>query len=902
MALASWSQEQILDQLDTGYHWSSSTITYAFPAASSGIYGSQEGAGFVALNATQQYYAKLALQTWDELIAANLAQTTAAGSNIEFGTSTTGVSYAHAYLPTTGSVWFNRAYSDLMSPEVGEHGFLSYVHEIGHALGLDHMGNYNGSGDWTPSCYQDSGVYSLMSYFGPNWGSGAANGEGLVAWADWIGADGYRHSPQTPMLNDILAIQSIYGAETTTRSGDTTYGFSSNIAGTTREIYDFTVNLYPILTIYDAAGTDTLNLSGWTTESIINLTPGSFSSCNSMTSNIAIAYNCDIENAIGGGGNDILTGNLLANLLDGGAGNDTLFGGGGNDTFLASLGNDTFDGGDGYDTLVFNQAWASYSFSIGGDGTLVFSSSTTGTDTLRGLELLQFSDTSRTVAELTGQTENPASISIVASSASIQEGNSGTQTVTFVVSLSAALSTSTSVSWSVSGNTDALDFAGSTSDTLNFLAGETEKIIQLQLNGDTLIEADELFTVTLSNPSGNAQISNASASMTVLNDDSVPVIVDDYPLTTATPGVVTVNGSAVSGSIETADDGDLFRVSLVAGTTYEFTLNRTGGDLNAYLELYSANLQWLAGNDDASAGTLDSRIVFTATTTGTYYLAAWDYTAQGTGSYLLNAIGYLSGNTLYGTASANTLNGGSGNDFLYGLAGNDTLNGNAGDDYLDGGTGNDRLAGGLGNDTYIVDSTKDTVSESSASGGTDLVVASISCTLGKYIENLALSGSSALNGTGNTLANTLTGNAGNNKLQGLAGNDTLLAGAGQDILLGGLGNDILTGDDGMDVFRFDSTLNSTSNVDTVTDFMPGSDRLQLENTVFRKLTATGTLAAANFASNPNGLASDGNDYIVYNTSTGALYYDMDGNGTGNAVLFAKLTGIPELSASDIFIT
>ena len=70
MALASWSQEQILDQLDTGYHWSSSTITYAFPAASSGIYGSQEGAGFVALNATQQYYAKLALQTWDELIAA----------------------------------------------------------------------------------------------------------------------------------------------------------------------------------------------------------------------------------------------------------------------------------------------------------------------------------------------------------------------------------------------------------------------------------------------------------------------------------------------------------------------------------------------------------------------------------------------------------------------------------------------------------------------------------------------------------------------------------------------------------------------------------------------------------------------------------------------------------------
>jgi hypothetical protein len=88
--------------------------------------------------------------------------------------------------------------------------------------------------------------------------------------------------------------------------------------GTLSAIYNFSVNLHPILTIYDSAGTDTLNLSGWSTPSLIDLTPGAYSSCNSMTYNIAIAYTCNIENAIGGTGADTITGNSLNNYLDGG--------------------------------------------------------------------------------------------------------------------------------------------------------------------------------------------------------------------------------------------------------------------------------------------------------------------------------------------------------------------------------------------------------------------------------------------------------------------------------------------------------------------------------------------------------------------------------------------------------
>ena len=172
-----------------------------------------------------------------------------------------------------------------------------------------------------------------------------------------------------------------------------------------------------------------------------------------------------------------------------------------------------------------------------------------------------------------------------------------------------------------------------------------------------------------------------------------------------------------------------------------------------------------------------------------------------TGGGAINGTGNGNDNFIIGNAAANVLNGGSGSDTLLGQGGNDNLNG---------GAGFDNMQGGSGNDTYTVDNASDTVTEAGGAG-TDLVNSSISYTLLANVENLTLTGGAAINGTGNTLnntilgnnaANTLAGGGGNDTLHGNAGNDTLNGGSGTDTLLGQAGTDFLIGGTGSDLFRF----------------------------------------------------------------------------------------------------
>ena len=146
------------------------------------------------------------------------------------------------------------------------------------------------------------------------------------------------------------------------------------------------------------------------------------------------------------------------------------------------------------------------------------------------------------------------------------------------------------------------------------------------------------------------------------------------------------------------------------------------------------------------------------------------------------------------TNQSGTFIGTPGDDVLMGTSEEDTIAGLQGNDTLDGGAGNDALSGGEGNDTYIVGS-GDTVTEA-AGEGTDTVEADFSYVLPANVENLTLTGSADINGTGNTLANTLIGNSGNNVLSGSSGNDTLDGGVGDDTLIGGTGNDTYIVDSG----------------------------------------------------------------------------------------------------------
>lgn len=219
--------------------------------------------------------------------------------------------------------------------------------------------------------------------------------------------------------------------------------------------------------------------------------------------------------------------------------------------------------------------------------------------------------------------------------------------------------------------------------------------------------------------------------------------------------------------------------------------------------------------------------------------------------------------------------------YLIGNEFGQTIIGNAGNNYLVGNGGADRLVGLGGDDTMMVDG-DDTVIEA-VGGGHDNVAASASFVLnaGAEVETLSTSshlGTAAINLTGNEFSQAVIGNAGDNVLDGGRGSDRLI----------GLG--------GADTFAFRTALGAT-NVDTIQDLQSGIDKIGLDHAIFSGVTS-GNIASVFVVGTA---AQDSDDRIIYNQATGQLFYDADGNGAGNAVLFANLEGNPILTASDFIV-
>ena len=222
------------------------------------------------------------------------------------------------------------------------------------------------------------------------------------------------------------------------------------------------------------------------------------------------------------------------------------------------------------------------------------------------------------------------------------------------------------------------------------------------------------------------------------------------------------------------------------------------------------------------------------------------------------------------------------------------ITGSTGADTLNGGAGVDKLIGGAGNDIYVVDSTTDTITEAT-NGGTDTVQSSVNFSLANVanVENLTYTGSTAWTGAGNSLDNVITGGK---------GADTLTGGDGTDTLIGGAGKDTLSGEYGSDYFVFNAATGS-GNIDTILDFSSEIDVIQLSKSIFKDFSAMGQLAEDVFYSAAGAVkAHDASDRVIYNSATGYLYYDADGNGIKfAAVQFATLEDHAYLSASDIWI-
>jgi Ca2+-binding RTX toxin-like protein len=603
-----------------------------------------------ALQADHQAIAILALGVWQDVANIQFTYTTGA-ADITYndlpnpdGSAEASCAHTTFYDALTNRLILTSSTVDVSLNWEGGPGttpwnyfFQTMVHETGHALGLGHSGNYNDG--FTNSYYNtDSTIYANDTW---QWS--------IMSYNDQAQYGSTRNNVLTPQMADIYAIQSTYGAATTTRTGDSTYGFNSNLG----DLYDFDYyadlgvsNAAPSFTIYDSGGNDTLDCSGFTVGQIINLRGGSWSSIGNFIENIGIYTTVVIENAYGGSASDTLYGNEVDNILDGRGGIDSMSGFGGNDTyFIDDIGDVVVE------EAVGGNDWVRVTLT-----SYVLSANIENLD-YNGDNLTDFSGTGNE-ADNTIQGWGGNDVLSALGGNDCMRGYAGNDTL--------------------DGGAGADTMSGASGDDTYFVDNLGDSIVD-----DANAGIDHVFVLSDYTLNGGAEVEALSA---VDETGTETLYIFGNEFTNTITGNAGVNG-LVGG------DGDDVIYGLAGadgldGGSGDDTVY--GGDGDDIIEVDSAGDVVI---EEADQGTdrVDSYVSWTLADNIedlVLYGAATD----------LDGTGNSRNNVINGSGGNNLLSGLEGDDYLLGYTGTDTLQGGEGDDTLSGGEGDDRVIGGAGDD------------------------------------------------------------------------------------------------------------------------------------------------------------------------------------------------------------
>jgi serralysin len=850
--------------------------------------------GFSKFNNTQMAVTYQALNSWSDVSGITFTENNPSTYNdtgvILFANYSSGAAGAAAFAsfpatmnraPTSdeGDVWINNSFGYNATPVLWQYGFQVLTHEIGHAIGLEHPGDYNagpGQGptwDANAEYIEDTRQYTVMSYFSET--NTGANFNGFFSAG--------------PLMDDIEAIQRLYGADFVTNSGNNSYGFSNN---TGRAWYGATGADDPLIfCAWDPGGIDTFDFSNFDDIQKIDLERGRdhFSNVGGMTKNISIFDYADanhpdvgiIENAIGGSNKDDILGNAVNNHLEGRGGNDSILGFDGNDSIEGGIGVDTLDGGTGADTVLGGDGNDSIlgldgNDSLNGGADVDTLDGGNGDDTVRGGDGSDsinggavdndklYGDGGHDTVNagfgndtVYGGADNDSlmggegidSISGEAGNDFIN-GDAGADSLYGGTGADTIFGGSDDVDYirGEEGN-DSID-AGLGADTV-FGDADNDRIngndgadtLDGGVGDDTvrggagadLIVGGSVDNDKLYGDAGNDTIDGGFGNDSIDGGTEVDSLVGGGGLDTLLGG--DGNDTLSSGDDNDTVDGGADNDSLLGGAGADNLAGGTGADtldggdgLDVMAGGTGDDVYYYRGSEsiaEAGGAGVDTVLLYTGNTVDTF----------GDANFLENfTIMFDTGAVATGNQYANIITSGEGSDQLVGRDGADVLHGNGGADRLDGnlpsrtGDGDiDNMYGDAGNDTFVYVETIDIINDTSGTDTIETIVsvdlASTSDNIIGTIETLTAFGTGNINLFGNEAANTITGNAGKNDIRGLDGNDSLLGMDGKDVISGGEGADTIDGGIEADLIYGSTSANSTTDAGDVITGGDGADSI-----------------------------------------------------------------------------